>query len=339
MRASTTSGRTTPHSACARTTSGLDRTNRPRPYKICEELPHVSPSGALAPPETPALGVIAESSPGPATGEDSSTGEPDLYTLCHYAAGVTKELEMGGREMRFRVASCTGKLYHVDLYAVTGDRGALDAGVYHFDPHTDGLDVLRVGDYRGVLAEAAGSETGIADAPVTIVLISEWWRSAWKYRDRTYRHAFWDSGTILANLLAVAHGPAGAGQSVRASRTNRSQRFSASIRPRKHRWNSSRSGAAIPHPTLVRSNQSNPSIPRRLPSRNASSSTRSSPTRETRAPSRTARLPASGASGPTATGRSAAGVPATPIARRPATSRSISRWWATPRRTSTSWRT
>jgi hypothetical protein len=27
-----------------------------------------------------------------------------------------------------------------------------------------------------------------------------------KYRERTYHHAFWDAGTVLANLLAVAHG-------------------------------------------------------------------------------------------------------------------------------------
>jgi hypothetical protein len=78
--------------------------------------------------------------------------------------------------------------------------------VYHYDPETDGFHVLREGDYRGVLAEATGGQPGVADAPVTFVATSEWWRNAWKYRDRTYRHAFWDSGTILANLLAVAHG-------------------------------------------------------------------------------------------------------------------------------------
>ena len=108
--------------------------------------------------------------------------------------------------MRFRAASCTGKLYHIDLYAVAGDCGAFDPGVYHFDPHHDRFDVLREGDYRGVLAEAAGGYGAVADAPVTFVATSEWWRNAWKYRDRTYRHAFWDSGTVLANLLAVAHG-------------------------------------------------------------------------------------------------------------------------------------
>lgn len=189
----------------------LDRANQPRPYKIYEDRPRVSPSGTLDSPETPALTAIAQSQadPGPAT-DRRAADDPDIYTLCHYAAGVTKELEMRGQTMRFRAASCTGKLYHVDLYAVAGNCGTFDAGVYHFDPHTDEFDVLREGDCRGVLAEAAGCEAGvdggIADAPVTFVLTSEWWRNAWKYRERTYRHAFWDSGTVLANLLAVAHG-------------------------------------------------------------------------------------------------------------------------------------
>src|SRR5262249_4172641 len=46
------------------------------------------------------------------------------------------------------------------------------------------------------------------------ILTSTWWRNAWKYEARAYRHAFWDSGTILANLLAVASGRSIAAQVV-----------------------------------------------------------------------------------------------------------------------------
>jgi SagB-type dehydrogenase family enzyme len=184
----------------------MDPSNRPRPYKTYEDLPRVAPPGEPDPPDEPVLSAIAQPRAEPSCGPTEPSGDPDVRTLCHYAAGVTKELERRGRTMRFRAASCTGKLYHVDLYAVTGECGAFDPGVYHFDPHTDGFDVLRDGDYRGVLAEASGGHEGVATAPVTFVATSEWWRNAWKYRERTYRHAFWDSGTILANLLAVAHG-------------------------------------------------------------------------------------------------------------------------------------
>ncbi|QLH77354.1 SagB/ThcOx family dehydrogenase [Halosimplex rubrum] len=193
----------------------LDESNRPRPYKVYEELPRVSPGGDPDPPETPALAAVATDGPAPSTAAPAPD-DPDIETLCHYAAGVTKELEIRGERHRFRAAACTGKLYHVDLYAVAGDCGAFSPGVYHFDPHSGEFDALREGDYRGVLAAASGDRASVADrgaesaavagAPVTFVAASEWWRNAWKYRDRTYRHAFWDAGTILANLLAVAHG-------------------------------------------------------------------------------------------------------------------------------------
>jgi len=39
---------------------------------------------------------------------------------------------------------------------------------------------------------------------VTIVCTGTYWRNAWKYQARTYRHFFWDNGTMLANLLATA---------------------------------------------------------------------------------------------------------------------------------------
>jgi len=184
----------------------LDPSNEPRPYKVYEDLPRFSPSGVPEPPDEPVLSAVAQSEPAPTCGPVGPSADPDVHTLCHYATGVTKELERGGETVRFRAASCTGKLYHVDLYAVTGECGEFDPGVYHFDPHTGGFDVLREGDYRGVLAEASGGHEGVATAPVTFVATSQWWRNAWKYRERTYRHAFWDSGTILANLLAVAHG-------------------------------------------------------------------------------------------------------------------------------------
>src|SRR5262249_31638830 len=31
-----------------------------------------------------------------------------------------------------------------------------------------------------------------------------YWRNAWKYQARTYRHFGWDNGTLLANMLAVS---------------------------------------------------------------------------------------------------------------------------------------
>src|SRR5690606_20295215 len=41
-------------------------------------------------------------------------------------------------------------------------------------------------------------------APAALVVTGIPWRTAWKYAERGWRHVYWDAGTMLANLLAVA---------------------------------------------------------------------------------------------------------------------------------------
>ncbi|HEV2056459.1 MAG TPA: nitroreductase family protein, partial [Methylomirabilota bacterium] len=38
----------------------------------------------------------------------------------------------------------------------------------------------------------------------TLILSAIYWRNTWKYQARGYRHLFWDSGSMLSNLLAAA---------------------------------------------------------------------------------------------------------------------------------------
>jgi SagB-type dehydrogenase family enzyme len=107
--------------------------------------------------------------------------------------------------MLFRAAACTGALYHIELYVATTDLPDLPAGLYHFCPVDFALRRLRQGDYRPMLVAAAGYHTALQAAPIICVGTDTFWRNAWKYRARAYRHTFWDSGTILANLLAAAN--------------------------------------------------------------------------------------------------------------------------------------
>jgi len=55
-----------------------------------------------------------------------------------------------------------------------------------------------------VLVRAAAGEPAVAHAPATIVCTCTYWRNAWKYQARTYRHFGWDNGTMLANTLAMS---------------------------------------------------------------------------------------------------------------------------------------
>jgi SagB-type dehydrogenase family enzyme len=177
----------------------LDFENKPRPYKAYDDLSQYDLSDAIPEPSLSALRAVATQTPDDAGDLDREA----LAGVCYDAAGVTKTVRMHGRDHNFRAAACTGALYHVDLYPVCGDIGDLEAGVYHYDPRTDALEQLRAGDYRAVLADAS-RDPAVERAPVTFVATSTWWRNAWKYDARTYRHAFWDSGTVLANLHATA---------------------------------------------------------------------------------------------------------------------------------------
>jgi SagB-type dehydrogenase family enzyme len=155
-------------------------------------------------PQTGVAALSAISEPVPSSPADSVPGLQDLARILYFSAGITKERKSPGGEIYFRAAACTGALYEIELYFVTGDLKGLDAGVYHFNPADVSLRLLRQGDFRGNLAEATAMEPAVARAPATIICTGIYWRNAWKYQARTYRHFGWDSGTLLANMLAVS---------------------------------------------------------------------------------------------------------------------------------------
>jgi SagB-type dehydrogenase family enzyme len=180
----------------------LDWANRPQPFKI---YPKIEP--LPLPRDVPQTGVAALSAisePVPSSRADSVPDLRDLARILYFSAGITKQRAHPGGEIYFRAAACTGALYEIELYVVTGDLASLDAGVYHFNPADVSLRLLRKGDFRGNLARATAMEPTVAHAPATIICTGTYWRNAWKYQARTYRHFGWDNGTLLANMLAVS---------------------------------------------------------------------------------------------------------------------------------------
>jgi SagB-type dehydrogenase family enzyme len=178
----------------------LDWSNQPIPFKLYRTLepiplPRDASSAGMA-----ALDAIGAPPPG------ESMTPLDVRALAHllfYSAGLTKRKQYPGGEIAFRAASCTGALYEIELYLACGDLRDLPAGVYHFGPADFALRRLRAGDFRSAIASAC-ADPRIARAPAIVICTGTYWRNAWKYRARTYRHSGWDNGTILANLIAAA---------------------------------------------------------------------------------------------------------------------------------------
>ncbi len=187
-------------------TQFLDFENQPLAFKIYLDLKAIPLPQGFPENDLPSLEAISPPVIAPATsGNDERI--PDLITLSrilYLSAGITKRKRHGGGEILFRAYPNTGALHHIDLYLVVGDIPGLSAGVYHFGPQDFGLRMLREGDYRAVLVEASGRSPDLARAPVIVASASTFWRNAWKYQARAYRHCFWDGGTLHANLLAAA---------------------------------------------------------------------------------------------------------------------------------------
>lgn len=180
----------------------LDWENKPLLFKIYPTLEILRLPKDFRATGVPALAAIGKHVPKNA--ERVPTLD-ELAQLLFFSAGVTKSKKHPGGETFFRAAACTGALYQIEAYVVCQDLPGLAAGVYHFGAAEFGLRQLRAGDFRQKLIEATAGETAVAAAPVLIVFTGTYWRNAWKYRSRTYRHFGWDNGTILANLHAMAN--------------------------------------------------------------------------------------------------------------------------------------
>lgn len=183
----------------------LDWDIQPRPFKLYKDL---LPTALPRPTADSSVSALDSLSRPTRAGAASGAILPDLRQLArllYFSAGVTRtKVYPGGHKHHFRAAACTGALYHIDLYLTCGPLPNLEAGVYHFGPHDFALRRLRAGDFRAAVAEAAADLAAVRHAPVVLICTSTFWRNAWKYQSRTYRHCFWDNGTILANLFAVA---------------------------------------------------------------------------------------------------------------------------------------
>ncbi len=163
-----------------------DETRFPWFYKrYAEPLPRVSLPRDLRPTTASATAVLA----GTAGVAPRELDLPALSRLLHLTAGVVRTMERPARTWLFRAAGSAGGRFPLELYVAAPEGSGVPAGVHWYDPLDHAL--VRVGP-----APRAG-------APV-IVVTGIPWRTGWRYRERGYRHIYWDAGTALAQLVAVA---------------------------------------------------------------------------------------------------------------------------------------
>jgi SagB-type dehydrogenase family enzyme len=186
----------------------LDLDNRPLPFKVYTELLSYPLPLDFSQPTLNAITSISRIYPQTSDNATTDITKTNLNTkslaeILFFSGGITREIKYPLSTYYMRAASATGALYPIELYIVCQDLADLKAGVYHFGPADFTLTQIRAGDYRSELAAVAGDNQSIITSPITIIFTSIAWRNAWKYQARSYRHWFWDSGVIAANLLAT----------------------------------------------------------------------------------------------------------------------------------------
>jgi len=124
----------------------------------------------------------------------------DLSRLLWAAQGITRT--RSGFE--FRTAPSAGALYPVETYIVIHSVESIPSGVYHYSIKSHELDLLKKGDFRKEITQAALDQDIAYTASVVFVWTAIFERSKWKYKQRAYRYVYLDAGHIAQNLALAA---------------------------------------------------------------------------------------------------------------------------------------
>jgi len=176
---------------------GLDWENQPSPYKqypgeILElpqpdTIPDVRLSSLLRSPET------SQTILRPLTVRD-------LAGIIRLTYSLTAKARYPGGDMFYRCVASAGALYPTELYCAVSEVEGLKDGLYHVSVGRFGLSLLQSGDLRPEIGSCL-VPPAMGMPRVQFLLSAIFFRSAWKYRDRSYRYHLLDTGHVVEHML------------------------------------------------------------------------------------------------------------------------------------------
>jgi SagB-type dehydrogenase family enzyme len=181
-------------------THRIDWMDQPAPFKNYPDLSPIPLPERAPDTKFPLFAAVSGQ-----LGEPRELNLAEIARLVVLSAGVkSSRSQPGGKPVHLRYYACAGALYPIEVYLACSGIEGLDDGVYHYSPEQDALRMVRPGDPRPYLVRGCGGRPSLGQAPVTVLLTGIPWRTNWKYQARGYRHLYWDSGMIVANLLALS---------------------------------------------------------------------------------------------------------------------------------------
>jgi nitroreductase len=149
------------------------------------DLPRVELPRELPPTSASAISVLAGSA-------DVAPRDLDLAQLgrvLFLCSGIVRSTKRDWGTFYFRAAGSAGGRFPLEVYASIPEGSSLPAGVHWYHPQEHALVRIAPAPRGG------GPAVAVTAIP---------WRTGWRYRERGYRHIYWDAGTMLSQLLAAA---------------------------------------------------------------------------------------------------------------------------------------
>lgn len=103
-----------------------------------------------------------------------------------------------------RTAPSAGATYPLETYAVVGEVEGLEPGLYHYEPVGHSLSLVKQGDIRAELSEAALKQSQVAQAAASLILAAVYDRTTTSYGDRGQMYVHLDVGHAAQNVLLQA---------------------------------------------------------------------------------------------------------------------------------------
>jgi len=123
-----------------------------------------------------------------------------LSLILRLTYSITAKTPYSGGDLYYRSAASAGALYPTEIYVATDGVNGLKDGLHHFTLHRHGLSTIRSQDLSHYIVRV--TKTPDHRTPIlTFFLTAILFRSAWKYRDRSYRYHLLDTGHVAENLI------------------------------------------------------------------------------------------------------------------------------------------
>jgi SagB-type dehydrogenase family enzyme len=175
----------------------LDWENQPTVFKTYPGVTPVQLPGEIQFPDTTLCSLLKKAPTRNRT--PPSLGIEDVSRVLMLTCRLTARARHANGEFYYRSAASAGALYPTEIYVAPQGVNGIDDGLYHFSIAHHGLSPLRKENPSAWIVKSAGPMS-VKTPLLTFFFSAIFFRSAWKYRDRSYRYHLLDTGHVLENL-------------------------------------------------------------------------------------------------------------------------------------------